>query len=77
MSETSQSTPKRVDPSNGKHQSEVGALSLWERANGLWQQANVRGLRVALGTGLSLVFLWLAFRDVPLVQVIRNRMTMI
>ena len=41
-----------------------------ERANGLWQQANVRGLQVALGTGLSLVFLWLAFRDVPLSQVV-------
>jgi uncharacterized protein (TIRG00374 family) len=46
-----------------------GALSLWERANGLWQQANVRGLQVALGTGLSLVFLWLAFRDVAFSQV--------
>ncbi|MBC8248380.1 MAG: flippase-like domain-containing protein [Anaerolineales bacterium] len=46
------------------------ALSLWERANGLWQQANIRGLQVALGTGLSLVFLWLAFRDVPLSQVV-------
>lgn len=46
------------------------ALSLWERANGLWQQANVRGVQVALGTGLSAVFLWLAFRDVPLAQVV-------
>jgi len=46
------------------------ALSLWERANGLWQQANVRGLQVTLGTGLSLVFLWLAFRNVPLSQVV-------
>ncbi|MGA9351521.1 MAG: lysylphosphatidylglycerol synthase transmembrane domain-containing protein [Anaerolineae bacterium] len=47
-----------------------GALSLWERANDLWQQANIRGLQVALGTGLSVVFLWLAFRDVPLSQVV-------
>ncbi len=46
------------------------ALSLWERANGLWQQANIRGLQVALGTGLSLVFLWLAFRNVPFSQVV-------
>lgn len=46
-----------------------GALSLWERANGLWRQANVRGLQVALGTGLSVIFLWLAFRDVPFSQV--------
>jgi len=43
-----------------------GALSLWERANGLWQQANIRGLQVALGTGISVVCLWLAFRDVSL-----------
>jgi len=42
---------------------------LWERANDLWQQANIRGLQVALGTGVSLIFLWLAFRDVPLSQV--------
>jgi len=41
---------------------------LWERANDLWQQANVRGLQVALGTGISLVCVWLAFRDVPLSQ---------
>jgi uncharacterized protein (TIRG00374 family) len=50
--------------------SDKGALSLWERANGLWQQANVRGLQVALGTALSLVFLWLAFRNVPFSQVV-------
>jgi uncharacterized protein (TIRG00374 family) len=60
---------KRIDAPNGKHQPEAGALSLRERANGLWQQANVRALQVALGTGLSLVFLWLAFRDVSLSQV--------
>ena len=47
-----------------------GALSLWERANGLWQQANIRGVQVALGTGLSLIFLWLTFRDVPFSQVV-------
>ena len=47
-----------------------GALSLCERANGLWQQANIRGLQVALGTVLSLALLWLAFRDVPLSQVV-------
>ena len=45
-------------------------LSFWERANGLWQQANIRGLQVALGTVLSLALLWLAFRDVPLSQVV-------
>ncbi len=49
---------------------EAATLSLRERANGLWQQANIRGLQVALGTGLSVVFLWLAFRDVPLSQVV-------
>jgi uncharacterized protein (TIRG00374 family) len=47
-----------------------GALSLRERANGLWQQANIRGLQVALGTGLSAVFLWLAFRGASLSQVV-------
>ena len=41
---------------------------MWERANGLWQQANVRGLQVTLGTGISVVCLWLAFRDVSLSQ---------
>ena len=45
-------------------------VSWWERADGLWQHANIRGLRVALGTGLSLLFLWLAFRDVPLSRVV-------
>ena len=64
------SAHNRIDPPSGKHQPGAGALSWWERANGLWQQANIRGLRVALGAGLSLVFLWLAFRDVPLSQVI-------
>jgi uncharacterized protein (TIRG00374 family) len=64
------SAHRRVDTPNGKHQSGAGALSLWERANGLWQQANIRGLQVALGTVLSLVLLWLAFRDVPLSQVV-------
>ena len=46
-----------------------GALSLWQRANGLWQQANIRGVQVALGTVLSLALLWLAFRDASLSQV--------
>jgi uncharacterized membrane protein YbhN (UPF0104 family) len=69
MSETSQSAHKRIDPPNGKRQPEAGALSLWERANGLWQQANIRGIQVALGTVLSLVLLWLAFRDVPFSRV--------
>lgn len=46
-----------------------GALSLWQRANGLWQQANIRGVQVALGTVLSLALLWLAFRDVSLSHV--------
>ena len=45
-------------------------MILWERANGLWQRANIRGVRVALGTVLSVVFLWLAFRDVPTSQVV-------
>jgi len=45
-------------------------MILWERANGLWQRANIRGVRVALGTVLSVVFLWLAFRDVPISRVV-------
>jgi uncharacterized protein (TIRG00374 family) len=49
---------------------ELVGTSWWERANGLWQQANIRGLQVALGTVLSLALLWLAFRDVPLSQVV-------
>lgn len=69
MSETSQSAPKRIDTPNGKHQPEAAVLSWWERANSLWQQANIPSLRLVLGTGLSLLFLWLAFRDVPLSQV--------
>jgi len=44
--------------------------SWWERTNGLWRQLQVRHLRVALGSGLSLLFLWLAFRDVPISQVV-------
>lgn len=40
----------------------------WERLRALWKQANIRTLRVVLGTGLSLLFLWLAFRDVPLAE---------
>jgi uncharacterized protein (TIRG00374 family) len=70
MSETSQRAQKRIDALNGEHQPEAAILSLWERANGLWQQANIRCLQVALGTGLSVVFLWLAFRNVPLSQVV-------
>jgi hypothetical protein len=50
--------------------SDKEALSLWQRANSVWQQANIRGLQVALGTGFSLVFLWLAFRGVPISQVV-------
>jgi uncharacterized protein (TIRG00374 family) len=69
MSDISQGARKRIDPPNAKHRPETAALSWWERANGIWQQANVRGIQVALGTGLSLVFLWLAFRDVPLSQI--------
>jgi uncharacterized protein (TIRG00374 family) len=57
-----------LQPSAGSGGKVVG-ISRWERANGLWRQANVRVLQVALGTGLSLVFLWLVFRDVPLSQV--------
>jgi uncharacterized protein (TIRG00374 family) len=71
MSETSRGEQKQIDVLNGEHQhhAEAAALSLRERANGLWQQANIRGLQVALGTGFSVVFLWLAFLDVPLSQV--------
>lgn len=36
----------------------------------LWQRFSARWLRVALGTALSLLFLWLAFRDVPLADVL-------
>jgi len=70
MGKTSQEEQGRMDNPSGGHQPEAVGLSLWQRANGLWQQANIRGLRVVLGTGLSLVFLWLAFRDVPISQVI-------
>ena len=66
MSHKDQETQEQDDPVEGHPP--AAALSLWERTNGLWQQANIRGLQVALGTGLSLVFLWLAFRDVPLSQ---------
>jgi len=45
-------------------------MNLWERANGLWQQANIRGVQVVVGSVLSVVFLWLAFRDVPISQVV-------
>jgi hypothetical protein len=68
MSETNQETRKQNDSIEG-HQSEAIAPSLWKRANGLWQQTNIRGLQVALGTGVSAVSLWLAFHDVPLSQV--------
>lgn len=40
------------------------------RAHLLWKQTNNRGLRVALGTGFSLLFLWLAFRDVSISQIV-------
>jgi uncharacterized protein (TIRG00374 family) len=40
------------------------------RANWLWQQVNNRVLRVALGTGFSLICLWLAFRDVSISQIV-------
>ena len=40
------------------------------RARQMWGQANIRGIRVALGTGLSLLCLWLAFRDVPVSQIV-------
>ena len=66
MSETSQEQQRqKANPGP-----EAAAVSLWERANGLWQRTNIRGLRMALGTGLSLAFLWLAFRDVPLSQMV-------
>lgn len=66
MSETSQEQQRqKANPGP-----EAAAVSLWERANGLWQRTNIRGLRMALGTGLSLAFLWLAFRDVPISQMV-------
>ncbi len=43
---------------------------VWRFGNGLWQQLNVRSTRVVLGTALSLLFLWLAFRGTPLVQIL-------
>ena len=49
---------------------EVPGSSWRGRARQLWQQANIRGVRVALGTGLSVLFLWLAFRDVPVSQIV-------
>ena len=70
MSETSREEQKRIDAPDGEHQPEAAVLSWWERASGLWQQANIRGLQVALGTGVSLLFLWLAFRNVPFSQVV-------
>lgn len=54
----------------GEEHQEAASPSLGERLHSSWQQTTIRGLRVALGTGLSLVFLWLAFRDVPPSQVI-------
>jgi len=39
-------------------------------ARQMWEQVNIRGARVALGTGLSLLCLWLAFRDVPVSQIV-------
>lgn len=58
-----------MDSPGDDHFPEVASLSVWERVNGLWRQSSIRHLRVAIGTGLSLVFLWLAFRDVPVFQV--------
>ncbi len=70
MSQMSQEGQKEIGVTGEGDQPEARELSLWERANGLWQQANIRGLQIALGTGLSVIFLWLAFRDVPLSQVV-------
>ena len=70
MSEISRGAQKRIDDPSEEHQPKATALSFWERANSLWQQRNIRGLRMALGSALSLLFLWLAFRDVPISQVI-------
>jgi uncharacterized protein (TIRG00374 family) len=38
--------------------------------NSLWQLAGVRWVRVVVGTVVSLVSLWLAFRDVPLAELL-------
>ena len=50
---------------------EVPMIAFWRgRARELWQQANVRGVRVAVGTVVSILFLWLAFRNVPTSQIV-------
>ena len=50
---------------------QVPTNSSWRgRAKELWQQANIRGVKVAVGTVISLLFLWLAFRNVPISQII-------
>ena len=36
----------------------------------LWQRRDVRWIRLIVGTGLSFLFLWLAFRNVPLAEVL-------
>lgn len=42
----------------------------WRFGNGLWQQLNLRTTRLLLGTALSLLFLWLAFRGTPVAQIV-------
>ncbi len=50
---------------------EVPTSASWRgRTRVLLQQANFRGLRVAAGTVLSMLFLWLAFRNVPISQIV-------
>jgi uncharacterized protein (TIRG00374 family) len=50
---------------------EVPTSVSWRgQARELLQQANIRGVRVAAGTMLSLLFLWLAFREVPISQIV-------
>jgi uncharacterized protein (TIRG00374 family) len=50
---------------------EVPMSTSWHgRARELAQQANVPGVRLAAGTALSILFLWLAFRNVPISQIV-------
>ena len=50
---------------------EVPTNAAWRgRIRVLLRRANFRGLRVAAGTLLSMLFLWLAFRNVPVSQIV-------
>ena len=45
------------------------STSWHERVDMLRQKANIKALPMVLGTGFSLLLLWLAFRDVPFSQI--------